>query len=165
MAPITITVTNADWSVLSDLKQALVDAQISSAAVFSQVQVTTTRKKADSKSFTASPLAVVQYLGTDESTPDDTRLGLAVRVEILLASKASASISTEDQRSQEALRLVNAAKNAIEARPPTLSCGFAGHIRRVEWGSPDIDTGSTDPWIVATLPLTVAVPLAGRTSR
>jgi hypothetical protein len=163
---IPIAVTNAEWSVLSDVKQALVDVQVSATAVFAKVSIAATRRKADQTLFVASPLAVVQYLGTDEYTPDDTRLGLVIRMELLLGSKAS---TTEEARVQEALRLVNAAKNAVDTRPPTICCAFGagGALHyQVQWGQPVIEeTESKDPWAVVRLPLMVAVPLAGSTSR
>ena len=83
---------------------------------------------------------------------------------MLLAAKAGPD---EPTRLQQALRLVNAARNAIEADPPAAAryWGDTNHwLSRLAWSPAAIDTAERPPWALASLPLAVAYTLAGPTS-
>ena len=72
------------------------------------------------------------------------------------------SVSAQETRLEEILRLKNAAVNAVEASPPADAEGWPEGSRYhipVRWGRPKIDTEEAAPWIVARLPLEVALVL------
>jgi hypothetical protein len=160
-----ITVANTDWAIISDIKDALTNATISDVAVFKTVTATTSAPQFEQAQYKGTyPIACVRFVGTNEGEmPDDERWG-AVRVELYIATKADPAVD-ESARVQEALRLVNAAKNAVEADPPDDATywGPDGDWQNeLTWDSPELET--SEPWITATVPLAVGYALSSSTS-
>ena len=157
-----ITVANKDWAAVEDVADALAGATISAAAVFPVVSVTTAKTQLREVQLTGQhPRAIIRYVGsTHTDLPEDVR-STAVEVEIVLAARLAPD-ADERGRLEEALRLVNAAINAVEADPPDDATGVAdGKVHRaaLQWGRADIDAGEAAPWAVARLPLTINLVL------
>jgi hypothetical protein len=159
-----ITISNTDWSIIQDLRSALAAATFLGQPLFEHVAVTTCPRQARQAQLAGSgPRAVVRYTGTHEAPPGEGVVGCTVAVELLLAVKAG---SDESVRLEQALRLVNAARNAIEASPPAASkyWGDRTHwLARLAWSPALIDTAERPPWALASLPLAVAYTLSGPT--
>ena len=91
---------------------------------------------------------------------------MAIEVEILVATKGKPKLD-DAVRLQEGLRLINAAKNAIEAAPPSDAHYWGDHNYwhdKLEWGEPEIDDEAGDPWIIVSIPLSVSYSLSSSTS-
>jgi hypothetical protein len=163
-----ITVANADWEIVEDLATALAVARIDGDAVFSAVAVTTSAQQAKEAQFRGSGArAVLRYVGTGEAESPEGVRACTVSVELILAAKVTSATADEADRLREILRLVNAAKNAIEAAVPATACYWqqGGTWRdRLQWSSPSIDTAEMPPWVVGVVPLTVSYTLEGPTA-
>ena len=163
-----ITVANTEWAILDDLRQALAAATIGEEAVFGEVSLTTSHQQARQAQFrTAGARAILRYLGTDERESPEGLRACVVSAEILLAKPVAGATADEGARVQEMLRLVNAAKNAIAACPPTDGCYWGDGSQwhdRLAWGSPEIDTAERPPWASAAIGLQIAYTLDNATS-
>lgn len=161
-----ITVANTDWSILSDIRDALASATISSQAAFASVALTTSPQQARECHFRTSPAAVVRYLGTHQQPTPDDHLACRVEMEILLAVKVPAGVD-ESARLEEILRLANAARNAVGAAPPAAACDWGDGNQAMPafaFASPTLDTAESAPWAVAALPLSVTYTLDSPTA-
>jgi hypothetical protein len=160
-----ITISNTDWTIIQDLRDTLAAATVAGEPLFEQVAVTTCPRQARQVQLAGTgPRAVIRYAGTHEAPAAEGVLGCSVAVELLLAAKAG---SDEADRLQQALRLVNAARNAIEASPPAAAryWGDSAHwLSRLGWSPAAIDTAERPPWALAKLPLAVTYTLGGPTS-
>ena len=163
-----ITVTNTEWAILDDLRQALAAATIDAAAVFGQVSLTTSHQQARQAQFRGTGArAILRYLGTDERESPEGLRACVVSVELLLAKSVPSATADEGARVQGILRLLNAAKNAIQASPPSEACYWGDGSRwydRLAWGSPEIDTAERPPWASATIGLHIGYTLDNATS-
>ena len=162
-----ISIANTDWSILDDVKTALSGATAGGEAVFAAVTAGTSDAQAEECQFKAHPAAIVRYLGTAEHRTPEGHLACAVSLELIVAAKAAAGGTDESARLQEALRLLNAAKNAIHADPPADASAWGDDgrtVRPIDFGPPKIDTDPAAPWAVGRLPLTVGYVLESDTS-
>jgi len=162
-----ISIANKDWSIIDDVKTALGGATVGGSAVFAAVTAGTSDAQAEECQFTATPAAIVRYLGTTEHRTPGGHLACAILLEVIVAAKVSAGGADESARLQEVLRLTNAAKNAVNADKPADPCAWGDDDRTVvpiEFGSPKLDTAQAAPWAVGRLPLTVRYVLESDTS-
>lgn len=161
-----ITVANTDWSIISAVDSALSEAAISGAAVFAEVTVTTSAAQVRQCRFARSPAAVIRYVGTSEDgSPEDVR-SCGVSLELIIAAKVAAG-ADESSRLQEVLRLMNAAKNAVEGSPPAGAAAWGDgdvYRRRIAWGAASIDATAGQPWAVCLLPVELCYVLTAGTS-
>jgi hypothetical protein len=162
-----ITVANTDWSIVEAVKTALADATIGGAAVFEAVTVTTSDAQAGQCQFHSSPIAIVHYVTTrEDDSPEDTR-ACCVALRLTLAALVDSAGVDESARLQEALRLKNAAVNAVETDPPADShaWGDGDHYhRQIEWGRAEVDASADQPWVVCRLPVEIGFVLDSPTS-
>ncbi len=162
-----ITVANTDWEIIEDLDDALTAATIDDVAVFSSVTVTGSLDQAKEAQFAGEfPKVIVRYAGTSEGeSPENVRY-CAVALELMVTTKSSGG-ADEAARVQEILRLVNAAKNAVEANPPANACYWGDSNywhNKLQWGRPKLDTTDNQPWITAVIPLEISYTLNSATS-
>lgn len=157
--PTAITVTNQEWTILSGVDTAMTAAQISGVNAFGSVTVTASAEQARECQYKGTtPIAVIRYVGTDETHTIEGESMAVVSVELRLATKKDRGVD-ESNAVQEALRLVNAAKNAIGAA--SISGNYAvgtdsPFAYQIAYDSPTIDTAAGDsakPWITAILPV------------
>ncbi len=162
-----ITVTNTDWEIIEDLDDALTAATIAGDKVFKSVTVASSDEQAKEVQFKGVwPRVIILYTGTTENeSPEDYR-GCAVAVQLMVATKVARS-TDESARVKEALRLINAVKNAIETTPPAAAIywgdGDYWHDK-LQWDSPELDTTEKQFWTAATIPLEVGYLLTANTS-
>ena len=162
-----ITISNTDWSILDDVKTALAGATAGGSAVFAAVTAGTSDRQAAECQFTAHPAAIVRYVGTEEHPTPGGHLACALSLEVVVATKVAQGGADESSRVQEALRLLNAARNALAAEPPAEACAWGSDarvVRALEFGRPKIDTAHAAPWAVGRLPVTVGYVLESDTS-
>lgn len=162
-----ITVTNTDWAILDAVKDALADATIAAAPVFAAVRVTASADQLAWAQSTEFPVAVVEYRTTAEADGLDGQRDCAISARLHVATRAGEGGADESARIQEALRLVNAAKNAVESSlPGDADCVGAARVyaRRVEWDPVDLDAESNRPWVVASLPVRFGYVLPAATA-
>ena len=142
------TTTNTEWSIISAVKSALSSATISGAAVFQSVTATTSEAQAGQAQFKGTPpLVIVRYLTSAEDGSVGDSVGCAVEAELIIATKVDAG-PDESTRLQEVLRLMNAAKNAVEASPPATAHAWGDadfYHDRIVWGRPQIDVTTRRP--------------------
>ena len=164
-----ITVTNTEWTILNAIDTALTGATISAATVFKSVTVTTSDEQARQAQMTADtgnyPLAIIRFVNTTQYDSPESYRGCLLEVELILATRVGPA---KDQAAhvQEALRLTNAAKNAVEAGTITGAHSWGDENdwhEKFEWGQPELDTDETT-WTVAKLPLIVSFSIASPTS-
>ena len=157
-----ITVANKDWAAIEDVADALAAATINSETVFGTVAVTTAEAQLREVQLTGpQPRAVIRYVGTDYSDAAEETRTCAVAMEIHLAARLAPNADQRD-RLTAALRLVNAAINAVETDPPDDAIGIGGggkHRPGLQWRRPTIDASESAPWVLAVLPLTVNLTL------
>ncbi len=157
-----ITVSNVDWSIVQDVRDALAAATIASEAVFRVVGVSTSDDQTTQRQFHDTPVAVVRYVTTrEDASPEDVR-GCAAVLELTVAAAVNDAGADESDSLTEALRLKNAAVNAVEADPPAASgaWGDSDHYHpALRWGRPQIDASVKRPWVVCRLPLEVGFVL------
>lgn len=158
-----ITVTTTELDIVEDVQDALEAAQISSVDVFAATAVILSDKQAKGREFTDSPIAIVRYENTVEHHLPDERKGGIAKLVLMLAAMVDPGVDAIT----EALRLKNAAVNAIHATPPADAEGFGdmdGTIyRRLQFGEHEIDSTSNPPWVICNQPLAVAFIIAGET--
>ena len=162
-----ITVTNTDWAILDAVASALRGATIASEEVFAAVHVTASRVQFVWAREGDWPVAVVEYVTTVEAEGLDGERDCALDGRIHLAAAVVGTGVDESARIQEALRLVNAAKNAIESSlPAAADCVGAArlHARSVEWGQVALDADTNRPWVAATLPVPFGYVLGAGTA-
>jgi len=151
-----ITVSNTEWSILDAVASALRGATIASAEVFAAVHVTASRVQFAWARGGDSPVAVVEYVTTIEAEGLDGERDCALDGRIHVAAAVAGSGTDESPRIQEALRLVNAAKNAVETSLPADADTVGAvrlHARTVEWGDVALDADTNRPWVTATVPV------------
>ena len=151
-----ITVTNVDWTIIDSVKSALTDALIEELKVFEAVTVTTSERQARQGQYIEHPAAIVRYLTTREHVSPEGVVGCVLSLELMLATRVESPAGDESTRLEEILRLVNAAKNAIEAERPSDAVDWADgefFAPAVAFGRPEIDTAERQPWAVAKLPV------------
>jgi hypothetical protein len=163
-----ITVNNTDWTILNAVKTALASATVNAQAVFATVSATASADQArQCQQGSRTPVAVVRYVGTTEASCGGGEYFGVVELEILLATRVARGVN-ESSAIQEALRLVNAAKNAVMAAVPAAAKPVGNEKEfheAVEWGQPRIEAGSSDaPWVAATLPVRMAYPVTSATA-
>lgn len=158
-----IDVSNTDASILSAVAGALSSATIDGSPAFAAVSSAASGDAARETQLTASPVAVVRHVGTSESPLPEGCRGCAASIEILLAAQAE----DEPARLAEALRLKNAAINAVGASPPAEASAWGDgrqYHRRLQWGRARIDTTERSPWVLCTLGLDVGFVLPAATA-
>ena len=157
-----ITVANKDWDVVDAIVTALADVTISGQAVFADAAATTADAQAKEVQLAGDgPRAIVRYVTTTEDYGLEDARACVVVLEILLAAKVAPS-ADERERLTEILRLKNAAINAVETSPPADAAGWPEGDRfhsPVQWGRPEIDITESAPWVVARLPVKIALVL------
>ena len=150
-----ITVANLDWEIVSDAHDALTAATVAGSAVFADVTVTTDSEQAKQCQYTNHPVVVILYQTTaEDDSPEDVR-SCVVYLQLIIAAQV-APAKDESPRLKEILRLMNAAKNAIEATPPSDGVAWGDgnmYHARIDWGQPAIDITSRAPWAVCVLPV------------
>lgn len=162
-----ITVANKDWAIINAVKTALAGATIGGEAVFETVSVTTSPAQARQCQFTAHPAAVIRYVTTTDDEGVDGERNCTVSLRITVATMADAAGVDESSRLEEALRLKNAAVNAVEAALPGDAASVGDndfYAARASWGEADVDASGKPPWAVAVLPVTLGFRLASATS-
>lgn len=158
-----ITIANTEDSIVDDVVAALETAAVGSTLVFASVQTAIDADYARQKYFTATPLAVVIYTGTDEYEIPDLKRGNVCNLDLLLAVKAD----TEAGRRTAISRLIGIAKNAISNTPPDDAKAFGVDeelYRRVDWEAPEIESEDNNPWGEVVLSLRIAFVLDDETS-
>ena len=149
-----ITVSNTDWSIVDDVRDALAAASIAGSPVFEAVSVTAGDEAVKDTRLHGSSAAVVRYLATREhACPEDIR-GACVSLEIVIAAAVDSPALDESARLSEILRLKNAAINAVEAEPPSAARSWGSSSSwqdRIRWQSPRIDTSAGQPWALCRL--------------
>ncbi len=157
-----INVANKDWAIIGAVVTALETAQISGEAVFQDVTVATSSgQAAECQLIGPTPKAIVRYVSTVENvSPEDVR-GCRVALELLICTKITGGVD-ESGRAEEILRLTNAARNAVEASPPTDASAWAGSGYQhdaIRWGEAEIDTTESMPWAICRLPVEIGFVL------
>ena len=162
-----ITVANRDWSIIAAVKTALAEATVGGSPVFESVTVTTSSAQASECQFHSAPIAILRYVTTrEDASPEDVR-GCHVALELLFAALVDGAGSDESARLQEVLRLKNAAMNAVETDPPADAHAWGDGDRyqeQIEWGSPQLDVSTDQPWAVCRLPVHIGFVLDGPTA-
>jgi len=158
-----ITVPNTDWAVIDAVVSALAEATIGGQAVFQSVTATTSADQAKQCQFTDSPAAIVRYLATSEKTLDEQIVRATLSMELVLATRLASPASDQSARLEEILHLVNAAKLAIAADPPSQACDW-GRGEDIDFGRAKIDLAESDPWTVAVVPASFTFVLDDRTA-
>ena len=164
-----ITVVNTDWELIEDVTDALSAATIDGAAVFAAVRVTSGEPDFEQVQLRESPVAVVQY----ETSTDEPGVGGERNCQIELTVHLAVQVEGDDgidesARIQEILRLLNAAKNAIHAAPPSdaKAVGSDGddYARDIDWREPEIEATENKPWAFASIGLSFGYRLASATA-
>ena len=152
-----ISVTNKDWSIVNAVKGALAGATIEGSAVFAAVRVTASEVDFRGVQMREHPVAVVRYVTTVEDRGLDGERNCRLSAELLVATMVQTAGVDQAGRIQEALRLANAAKNAVESALPADAEAVADgnfHARRIDWGQVAVDATTAGPWAIAALPVT-----------
>ena len=152
-----ISVANKDWSIVGAVKAALAGATIEGQAAFQAVRVTASEVDFRGVQMREKPVAVVRYVTTVEDRGLDGERNCRLSAELLVATMVQAAGVDEAGRIQEALRLANAAKNAVESAVPADAEAVGDgnfHARRIDWGRVALDATTARPWAIATLPVT-----------
>lgn len=157
-----ITVANTDFAILAAVKTALTDAAIGSYAVFKAVYLTSGPVTFVKVQTQESPTAVVEYLTTTDDvgvcdSDSAWERNCVLSAQILIAVMVEGDDGLDEcDRVQEALRLKNAAINAVEAAAPANATFVADDnffAEKIKWGEPEIDLESNKPWAIVTLPV------------
>lgn len=168
-----ITVANTDWEILAAVKTALANAAIGSYAVFAAAYVTSGPATFLQVQTQESPVAVVEYLTTtedvgvrDSDAAHERNCVLSAQIRIAVMVEGDDELD-ECDRVQEALRLKNAAINAVEAAAPSDATFLADgemFAEGIQWGEPEIDLESNKPWAVVSLPVEFGYRLTAPTA-
>ena len=161
MSITTITIANKDWTILSDLLDALKNTAVKGKPLFERVKLATSEEEAaDLHQSGDVPVISVVYKTTREFyTPDDVR-GLAIDLVLRIATRLPRGKDKSDTV-QEILRLMNGTKNAIENNASSTASAWGDQNefqQQYEWGEADIDSSTETertPWAICTLPLTI----------
>ncbi|MFW6145736.1 MAG: hypothetical protein ACOC7R_00215 [Planctomycetota bacterium] len=151
----SITLTNTDATILTDLAAALRDATLDGSAVFAQVVVSA--GALDTRLAGPSPKAMVRYRSTSERPAPEGRRACVVTAELIVLTRLQAGAADGD-RISTVLGLLSAARNAVEAGPPAAAChaySDAGLTPRLQWGEPRLDDPD-GPWGRGRIEVTVA---------
>lgn len=162
-----ITVTNTDGRILEDITDALATARISGEAVFNAVDATAGDAQMHQMKLAGTgPKAMVRYTRTHETEAVEGRRHCVMAVDVSIAARPAGATTTA-ARITEILRLVNAAKNAVENTPPA-DAGYGGEPNqwhpRLQWGPPAVEADDHAPWVVARMKLEVSYTLDSPTS-
>ena len=164
-----ITVANTEWEIIDDVADALKEVTIAGDVVFPRVVLTTDLEQARETQFSGdTPFVVIRYLGTTEYECIEGERGGQVQLELLIGAKKDRGVD-EAVAVKEALRLTNAAKNAIHLNEPAdavadyMGSEFEFH-NKIEWGQPTIDTTEHQPWATCLLPVALSFHLDSSTS-
>lgn len=164
-----ITVNNVDWSVLSAVRDALANATIEQSSVLREVAIVNDERQIQDRLLSGNaPKAVVVFHQTDQTLGLQEEVNCVVSMTIVLLGKVAGGVAAEG-RLQEAMRLKNAAINAIEASPPPVACDTASDAKvqpAVKWGKAQLQLKPEvqSPWILCRQPLEVAYRLNNRVS-
>jgi len=163
-----IAIANTDWAIIDEVKDALTAATISGVTVFKTVSATTSPAQAKEVQFRGNdPIVIVRYISVSEDTGCEGTCNCVLSVELTIATKIDATGADESTRLAEILRLVNAAKNAIEDGSVTsaTACGDGDfYHEQIEWGEHSLDVTEYDPWAVAMVPIEFGYSLTSKTS-
>ena len=157
-----ITVNNTDAGIVAGVKSALEAATICGVQVFQQVVVAASEEAARQTAYTHRSVAVVVYLRTQEHRISDRYLGCVVHLHVLVAARGDGDAA----RTEAALRLQNAAQNALSAAPPAQARAFAAGeqlFRRIEFGPGAFK--ADPPWATCTLSVAIAYTIENESSR
>ena len=169
-----ITVANTEYAIADAIKTSLEGATVKGKAVWKTVAISLSEREAGERLFGRdTPVAAIVYGGTSETLTVDDVPALQIPFTLIFAARLYGT-SDEADRLKTGLRLVNAAKNAIESDLPAAvasyatAWGDANHYHpEITWGSPDISR-PTDaeraPWVIATLPVTIGAVIDSTTS-
>jgi hypothetical protein len=162
-----ITINNTDWTILEAVKSALAGATVNSQPLFAAVSATASaRQGRQCQQGGRMPSALVRYAGTAEGTCGGGERFAVVELELLLTARLARGVN-ESAALQEAMRLINGAKNAVMAAAPAAARPVGNEKEfheALEWGRPRIEADGCDaPWVAAALPLYAAYPLASPT--
>ena len=162
-----ITINNTDWTMVDAVRSAMAGATVNAQALFAAVSVTASPEQArQCQQAGKMPSAVVRYVGTVEGTCGGGERFAIVEVELVLTARLARGVN-EAAAIQEALRLINGAKNALMSAPPAAARPVANETEfhdALEWGRPRIESEASDsPWVAAALPVRLAYPLASAT--
>ena len=109
----------------------------------------------------------MRYLGTRDHACPEGAVACVLDLELMLAPQAEGSAGDESAPLAEALRLINAAKNAIHSAELSgvhdWSDGQAV-LPGVAFGRPQIDAAGRQPWVTAVLPVALTFVLDGAAS-
>ena len=162
-----LTVANTEWEIIEDVQDALKAATITGRKVFPTVTASTRIPQFEEAQYkNPDPIACVMYIETEENHSPENSRGCAITMNILVAVKVAPKLDESD-RLKEALRLKNAAMNAVEASPPSDAHTWGDgdyYKRKLEWDTPAIELGEADPWITVTIPLAASYLLSSPTS-
>ncbi len=163
-----ITVVNTDWELIEDVTDALSAATIDGAAVFAAVRVTSGEPDFEQVQLRESPVAVVRYETSADEPGVDGERNCQLDLTVHLAVQIEGAGIDESDRIKEILRLLNAAKNAIHADPPTdaIAVGSDGddYARDIDWAEPEIEATENKPWAFASIGLSFGYRLTSATA-
>jgi len=161
-------VTNTPWALLDDCKDALEAAVIEGARVFPQVVRTAAEWQPPESQYRGeTPIAVLRQTATHQyDLPDDVYGGL-LTVELSVVTQIAAGVD-QHESVQECLRLIAAAKNAIESDPPDDAVAMGGpdieFHHAIEWGDETPMDALEPPWVGFAIPLELSYKLDTSTS-
>jgi len=162
-----ITVSNTDWSIVEAVRDALAGAAVDSDPVFESVTIAADEDEFRANRLCGSPVAIVRYLHTREHAgPEDIR-GACVSMEIVIATVVNSPGLDDSAVLAEALRLKNAAMNAVEADPPAAASAWGSANAwqdRIRWREPGIDTSAGRPWALCRIGVEVGYVVASGVS-
>jgi len=163
-----ITVANVEWDIIAAVKTALANAAIDGSAVFAAVYVTPSEVEFRQAQMRDHPVAVVRYLTTEEDSGLDGERNLLLEAEIHIGTIVESDDELDDSdRVQEALRLMNAAKNAVESSLPADADAVGDddfYVEQIAWGQPELDLTSNRPWARVILPVSFGFRLTSATA-
>jgi len=161
-----VTVANTDWEILEDLRDALLAAELAGTLVFRSAAVVTSVEHFLATGLKRSPASAVVYEGTEEDTSIDETRNCTIYGRLIVAAKAPLSSPDEADAIQELARLLNLAKNAVEASPPSDITGIGdndAYHEKLTWGRTSLDPRSRQPWVVGHLPFEACYALSAVT--
>ena len=157
-----VTVTNKDSTIIAAIKTTLTAITISDATFFAKVADAESEEDALAVNTDKSPMAALIFNDTEEYDIPDLKTGCVCNLTLLLAQRVNTDAATR----VASTRLVNIAKNAINASPPSGTVWFAepeGELhKRLEWG--EVDTDSRQGWSITTIELGVSYTITNSTS-
>ena len=153
-----LTIVNAEWEILDDLKDALEEALELGTRIFESVEILVAEPEIADTRYVKATSASIIYNSTEENQYTDGGLACTMNAVIRVVGRGN----TAESRIQTVLKLVNAAKLAINDDPPD-NARAIGETDTTDfhelfsWGEVTIQDGdSRQPWAVADLPITIA---------